>query len=90
MVNQINDSNLHFATVMNKFPRVGKIISLYWGQPEFAPYVYTLIHDNRNGKRQGFPFDVAMALTELQQLHDETFPLLIPKQRDPWSSDYAK
>lgn len=90
MANQINDTNLHYAQVMNKFPRIGKILSLYWGQPEFGPYMDDLINNSRDGKRNGFPFDVAMALLELQQLHDKQFPQLIPKLRDPWSSDYTK
>ena len=90
MDNQITTENLHFATVMNRFPRIGKALALYWGQGEFNPYMDTLIHDNRGGTRTGFPFEIAMALLELQQLHDKSFPKLIPKARDPWSSDYSK
>lgn len=81
---QISESNLHYALVMNKFPRIGRAIALFWGQTEFAPYIASLLHDTRDCTREGFPFDVASSLLELQQLHDTVFPHLAPKSTDPW------
>jgi len=44
-----------------------------------------LINDKRDGRRQGFPEDVMVALFRLMQEHDKQFPQFVLKITDIWS-----
>lgn len=73
-----------YACVNNQFPRIGAAIKLFWGQPEFAPYVEKLLTDNRTESRKGFPVDVAIALDNLLSRHNTDFPALAPSGDAVW------
>lgn len=75
------------AVVNDKFPRIAKNISFLWGNKELNDYMNKLVNDIRDGKRQGFPFEVFMALTALSMQHKSEFPFLVPFKRDPWDTD---
>jgi hypothetical protein len=68
-----NTLNSSLLLIHAAFPRIGKGIELMWGDKAFPKYMGKLIADGRND-RQGFPYEVLMALMRLQMLHDELYP----------------
>ncbi len=50
---------------------------------DYRIYINQLLNDSRDGKRQGFPPQVAKHLFYLLQEHDTKFPQYIPKPK-PW------
>ena len=77
--------NANLLKIHAAFPRVGKALELYWGEKEFQPYINKLLADNRDS-RKGFPFEVMLAIMDLQQLHDIIFPELQIEDPDEWTS----
>lgn len=82
-----------FVLINERFPHVGKRLKLFWGEPEFMPYIEALKSSAR-GKdmRKGFPQDVTEALFELTSLHERQYPGKTVKRVtvkadmwDPWS-----
>ena len=73
--------NTLLLTVYASFPRVAKGVELMWGDKEFPKYMGKLIADGRFD-RQGFPFEVLVALMNLQMLHDEVYPHFAVKEDD--------
>ncbi|MDD5248825.1 MAG: hypothetical protein PHY45_07560 [Rhodocyclaceae bacterium] len=73
-----------FLRVNTKFKRIGRRLKELWGGPEFGAYINDLIHDTRDGARQGFPPDVAMGMFKLSQKHDKVFPQYMVKNTDLW------
>lgn len=57
------------SALEEKFPRIAKGLSELWGQEGYAPYLRSLVFDER-GNRQGFPADVSMELFMLYGLLD--------------------
>ena len=76
-----------YECVNNQFPRIGAAIKLFWGQPEFAPYVEKLLMDNRNESRNGFPGDVAIALHNMLTRHHADFPELTQTGDAVWMAN---
>ena len=62
-----------YERVNNDFPRIGAAIKLFWGQPEFGPYVEKLLTDNRSEGRKGFAGDVVIALHNMLTRHNADF-----------------
>lgn len=77
--------NPEFTLVSSRFPRIGKQILATWGHASFCDYVNELMNDKREGRRQGFPEDVMMALFRLMQQHDKEFPQFVLKITDIWT-----
>ena len=78
-----------FKLVNGAFPHLGKMLKLYWGQPEFGPYVKGLMADDRAGERHGFPEDIANALLELSWEHERLHPLPAPPEKwAEWDDNY--
>ena len=77
--------NAEFMLVNSRFPRIGKQILATWGRSSFCDYVNELMNDKRDGRRQGFPEDVMMALFRLMQQHDKQFPQYVLKITDIWT-----
>ena len=77
--------NVEFKLVNAKFPRIGQRLVATWGQASFCEYANDLINDKRDGRRQGFPEDVMVALFRLMQEHDKQFPQFVLKITDIWS-----
>ena len=50
---------------------------------DYRIYINQLLNESRDGKRQGFPPQVAKHLFQLLQAHDAEFPHYIPKPK-PW------
>jgi len=71
--------------VKSSFPRIAKNISFLWGNQECHDYLYKLFTDTRDGKRQGFPLRVFLALNSLMLQHRVEFPQFIPP-RDLWGT----
>jgi len=67
------DNNSDFKVINEAFPRIGAKLSLFWGRAEFGPYMSDLLHDKRGGNRQGFPFEVLMALHALAEKHNHDY-----------------
>ncbi len=55
------------SAIEEKFPRIAKALSDVWGKEECAPYLRSLVFDERGG-RQGFPPDVSAELFMLYNL----------------------
>lgn len=70
-----------FAHVSDAFPRIASTLQLYWGEPEFVPYVEGLLKDTRDGERKGFQGDMIVALQNLLERHNLEFPQFSPSQR---------
>ena len=77
------DSNEDFITVNEKFPHIGKKLAVFWGQLECCELFINLMLDTRDGKRQGFPKEIAQAIHRLSMLYDEKFPQYV-KSDHPW------
>lgn len=53
------------SAIEEQFPRIAKALCELWGKAGYAPYLHSLVFDER-GNRQGFPADVG---AELFMLH---------------------
>ncbi|HEX8987419.1 MAG TPA: hypothetical protein VF816_05620 [Rhodocyclaceae bacterium] len=73
-----------FKAIDAKFKRIGRRLKDLWGTAECPGYLNELIHDTRDGTRQGFPMDVAMAIFKLSRKHDQAFPQHAMKDTDLW------
>ncbi len=74
-----------YVCVNDRFPHVAAAIKLFWGHPEFSPYIERLLLDtSRGGKRRGFPLNVVNALTALMDRHNIEFPHLAPSGQGIW------
>lgn len=76
--------NVYFNVINDKFPHIGKKIELFWGTVEFNEMLSRLFDDTRDGRRRGFPSDVATALFRLSLLHDAQFPQFVKESTDIW------
>ena len=77
-----------FKQINAGFPHLGKMLKLYWGEPEFGPYIEGLIADGRGGERHGFPEDIANALLELSWQHERAYPKRAgPNKWADWTED---
>jgi hypothetical protein len=85
-----NKMNACLLMVMASYPRIGQSLELRWGCPEFVPYMDSLLNDDRNGGRKGFPMTVLTALMDLQELHSEMFPKYNKPDLDVWISSQFK
>src|SRR5262245_29219055 len=56
------------SSALEKFDHLKSRICLLWGQKELETYIKQLIMDSRDGKRQGFPWEVAQELMFLLEL----------------------
>jgi len=77
--------NAEFMLVNSRFPRIGQRILATWGHSTFCDYVNELMNDKREGRRQGFPEDIMLALFRLMQQHDKEFPQFVLKITDIWT-----
>lgn len=64
----------HYQLIQSQYGRIGRMLDLLWGSGIFNEYVDNLMHDTRDGKRQGFPEEIAIALLGLQMTHKRLFP----------------
>ena len=85
-MNDVLNSNA-YECVNNHFPRIGAAIKLFWGEPEFDPYVEKLLMDNRSEGRKGFAADVAIALGHLLARHHADFPDLVRTGDAVWMAN---
>ena len=84
------EDNQNFKVINIVFPHIGEKLKLFWGCPEFGPYIDSLQTDTRGGNRAGFPGVVLNALFMLAMEHDEAFPNLRHKQTDKWASTWKR
>jgi hypothetical protein len=82
----IEDSD-YFKTVNEKFPNIGRKISVFWGHPEFVSLMHELQQDTGDRMRIGFPAEVLMALHELESDHNMIYPHLARKDKNIWTID---
>jgi hypothetical protein len=68
---QSDDPRIPMKIVEETIPRIGKMIKVKWGRPDFYPYMDELLFSNRPD-RQGFPQDMLTALIKLQSIHHKT------------------
>jgi hypothetical protein len=76
-----SDAHPNFIAIYQAFPHIGNKLKAYWGCQEFVSYMRNLIHDTRGGTRQGFPWDVLVALQSLLDEHFRAYPHILPKDR---------
>jgi hypothetical protein len=82
----IEDST-YFKTVNEKFPNIGKKVSVFWGHPEFVSLMHELQQDTGDRMRVGFPPEVLLALHELETDHNMIYPHLARKDKNIWTID---
>ena len=70
---------------LGSFPHIQRKLDLVWGTEFGRPYLFELLHPERIG-RKGFPFDVLLAVQDLLELHDQTFPHFKPRDAT-WDFD---
>jgi hypothetical protein len=63
-----------YQLVERKYGRIARMLALLWGSDMFKEYVNNILNDTRDGTRQGFPKNVAEALTGLLISHDRLYP----------------
>lgn len=68
------ENNPRYKLLKLQMPRIAQKLELFWGCPEFGPYVSHLMKDTRDGTRQGFPLEIANALLGLVEDHEFVFP----------------
>jgi hypothetical protein len=78
-------TNNEFNCINSRFPRIGQKILATWGSAAFCEYTNELMNDKRDGRRQGFPEEIVLALFRLMQEHDKQFPQFVLKITDIWS-----
>ena len=74
----------YLEIIAKELPHISKSLEMFWGYKEFPNYVNTILNDSREGKRAGFPREVASAIFKLLQEHDLEFPQFIEKDVHPW------
>lgn len=79
-----------YLLVCKRHPHIGPRIDWFWGHREFPEFIHRLLLDSRDGKRDGFDWDVMRAFNVLQRTHDETFPEHATKWRDIWEKWYER
>lgn len=63
----------------NKFQKIVKTLTIFWGHPEFIEYINDLMLPDRDD-RSGFPPSVVQCLFQLDTLHRNHFPNLYTKR----------
>jgi hypothetical protein len=71
------------SAIESRFPHIAKALCVYWGHPECADYLDSLMIDQRGG-RQGFPADVSAELLFLHSMIERK-----PGAFDAWSGGHA-
>lgn len=56
------------------YPRIAEQIQLLWGYPEFYRYLERLLVMEKERERGGFPLEVMLELSQLQEIHEHLFP----------------
>lgn len=62
-----------FQLIQREYGRIARMLELLWGSQMFNDYVENLMNDTRDGKRQGFPQEIAIAILGLQLTHHRLF-----------------
>ena len=68
----------NFIILSEAFPDLGQRIAFLWGDTLCRTFLFNLMNDTRDGKRQGFPQPVSMAIMALSVKHDNDFPAFMP------------
>jgi hypothetical protein len=55
----------HLLVKLDKYPKIQQFVDMSWGTVRLKEYLEHLMGDTRDGTRQGFPFDVSMAIINL-------------------------
>jgi hypothetical protein len=55
----------HLFNKLDKYPKIQQYVDMTWGTVTLKEYLEKLMGDTRDGTRQGFPYDVSMALINL-------------------------
>jgi hypothetical protein len=82
---EVIENSPYYQTIELGFPNIARKIKVFWGHPEFTKLLQDLQTDSSDKPRAGFPADVLLALSELQSIHDSTFPQHAPKDRSIWN-----
>lgn len=56
-----------------KWKRIAKAINLFWGTRECYNYIFNLMFDSRDGKREGFPDHIHKIITALSIEHSRYY-----------------
>lgn len=78
-------SDENFIILSEAFPDLGRRIEFLWGDSSCRMFIQNLLNDTRDGRRQGFPQSVSMAIIALSLKHDNDFPNLVPTDSNIWS-----
>lgn len=63
---------------LKDYPHIISKIETYWGTKFCRKFLQELLLTDT--PRNGFPFQIVLAITDLIELHDELYPQLTPKQ----------
>lgn len=67
------------------FPHIIKPLKIFWGSPMFHKHMNSLLINDRDKPRAGFPVNVLLELHRLLEWHDVVYPQLKPKAC-PWDN----
>jgi hypothetical protein len=80
-------NNEDYQVVARRIPRIAQRLDALWGHEAFPAFLGELMNDTRDGARQGFPDDVALALFKLLQKHEREFPQYVKPVGEIWSQN---
>ena len=66
-------TNTRKLSLVERFPRIAKMLRQCWGCREFVEYASSLLVDDRGG-REGFPPEIFREICALVELHNTQFP----------------
>lgn len=69
----------HLINKLKAYPHIVTKLTLWWGTKECRDYLVGLTTSDRIG-RKGFPFETALVIQELIELHDKEYPKHTPSQ----------
>lgn len=79
-------SNYYPQALEQKFPHIFEKIVTLWDTPSIEPYFNELMMDSRDGKREGFPPDVASEIFRISMLSS---PKSTTKVEDVWGNEFG-
>ena len=79
--------NEDIEVLKDKFPHIAFKIRTLWGAPAMNVYFEKLLGDSRDGKRQGFPMEIALLLMNLLEKHHQDFPEYVSDDMGVWTKN---
>lgn len=69
-----------YLFIREKYPHIAIKFELICGDILLGDFIKNIMTDTRDGKREGFPKPVAIAISSLREFHDDFFKEELSKQ----------